>query len=507
MKNVKLYFLSFLAALSIVLLAFGADKTFATTEETYDIVLTKVKMANLTDWPKQTGADGTEYTGQQLNIQNYFGAGSETLPGVWFEVHKYDDSKADKVGELVAGQEGQTDANGQITFKDLPAGKYMIVENKEKSELSSQEQLAESAAVPMEIELPVFKATGGWYTTGTDAVHVYPKNTVDKPSIDKVVNDNDKHDTANIGVKKTFKVTSKMPKGIEDYKVLTFTDKMSAGLTYKGNLVVKKGNDVVPTTDYETTGTSPVDTKAGTISVAFKETFIKSLKANDVITITYDTVINEDAVMGQANKNDVKVDYGTNPNFKKEEKPTDIPELHTGGAKFIKNDKNSTPLAGAIFELQDSSGQQIKWTEDLIKANKDAIAAGKFSTSDTTVTATSSTVQPTAGQPIYLLSATDGTFEIKGLAYGTAGKAHDDTSATTEYQIKETKAPDGYALLQQVIGFIVSHDSYSNANKIVEVVNNKVTIPQTGGIGSALVIAAGVLVVGLGFIAKRRSAK
>lgn len=407
----------------------------------------------------------------------------------------------------MAGKEGKTDANGQITFKDLPAGKYMIVEKKEKSELSSQEQLAESAAVPMEIELPVFKATGGWYTTGTDAVHVYPKNTVDKPTIDKVVNDHDKHDTATIGVKKTFKVTSKMPKGIADYKVLTFTDKMSAGLTYKGNLVVKKGNDVVPTTDYETTGTSPVDTKAGTISVAFKETFIKSLKANDVITITYDTVINEDAVMGQANKNDVKVDYGTNPNFKKEEKPTDIPELHTGGAKFIKNDKTSAPLAGAIFELQDSSGQPIKWTADLIKANKAAIDAGKFSTSGTTVTATSSTVQPTAGQQIYLLSATDGTFEIKGLAYGTAGKAHDDTSATTEYQIKETKAPEGYALLQQVIEFTVSHDSYSNANKIVKVVNNKVTIPQTGGIGSALVIAAGVLVVGLGFIAKRRSAK
>lgn len=507
MKNVKRYFLSFLAALSIVLLAFGADKTFATTEETYDIVLTKVKMANLNDWPKQTGADGTEYTGQQLNIQNYFGAGSETLPGVWFEVHKYDDSKADKVGELVAGKEGKTDAAGQITFKDLPAGKYMIVENKEKSELSSQEQLAESAAVPMEIELPVFKATGGWYTTGTDAVHVYPKNTVDKPTIDKVVNDHDKHDTATIGVKKTFKVTSKMPKGIADYKVLTFTDKMSAGLTYKGNLVVKKGNDVVPTTDYETTGTSPVDTKAGTISVAFKETFIKSLKANDVITITYDTVINEDAVMGEANKNDVKVTYGTNPAVTKEEKPSETPELHTGGAKFIKNDKNSTSLAGAIFELQDKDGHQITWTADLIKANKAAIDAGKFSTSGTTVAATSSTVQPTAGQPIYLLSATDGTFEIKGLAYGSANKAHDATDAETVYQIKETKAPQDYALLQQVIMFTVSHDSYSNANKVVKVVNNKVTIPQTGGIGSALVIAAGVLVVGLGFIAKRRSAK
>lgn len=506
MKNVKRYFLSFLAALSIVLLAFGADKTFATTEETYDIVLTKVKMANLNDWPKQTGADGTEYTGQQLNIQNYFGAGSETLPGVWFEVHKYDDSKADKVGELVAGKEGKTNAAGQITFKDLPAGKYMIVENKEKSELSSQEQLAESAAVPMEIELPVFKATGGWYTTGTDAVHVYPKNTVDKPSINKVVNDNDKHDTANIGVKKTFKVTSKMPKGIEDYKVLTFTDKMSAGLTYKGNLVVKKGSTVVNASEYDTAGTSVDGTKGGTVSVAFKESFIKTLKADDVITITYDTVINEDAVMGQPNPNDVKVHYGTNPDFKKEEKPSETPELHTGGAKFRKESKEGTALAGAIFELQDKDGQQIKWTADLIKANKDAIDAGKFSTDATTVTPTSATSKPTAGQPIYLLSADDGTFEIKGLAYGSANQKHDDASAMTEYQIKETKAPEGYALLQQVIKFKISHDSYLDTN-LVKVVNNKVTIPQTGGIGSALVIAAGVLVVGLGFIAKRRSAK
>ena len=157
--------------------------------------------------------------------------------------------------------------------------------------------------------------------------------------------------------------------------------------------------------------------------------------------------------------------------------------------------------------MQDKNGQSIKWTADLIKANKAAIDAGKFSTSDTTVTATSSTVQPTAGQPIYLLSAADGTFEIKGLAYGSANKAHDATDAETVYQIKETKAPQDYALLQQVIMFTVSHDSYSNANKVVKVVNNKVTIPQTGGIGSALVIAAGVLVVGLGFIAKRRSAK
>ncbi|MDX5006903.1 hypothetical protein [Streptococcus anginosus] len=49
MKNVKRYFLSFLAALSIVLLALGAVKTFAVTDDTYDIVLTKIKMNDLTN--------------------------------------------------------------------------------------------------------------------------------------------------------------------------------------------------------------------------------------------------------------------------------------------------------------------------------------------------------------------------------------------------------------------------------------------------------------------------
>lgn len=513
MKNVKRYFLSFLAALSIVLLALGADKTFAEdntpgANDKYDIVLTKVKMADLTGWPKQSGVNGTEYTGQKLTITDYFGAGAETLEGVWFEVHEYDESAPDHVGVMATGTkvEGLTDSNGQITFTGLKAGKYMIVEKKEKSTLASKEQLAKSAAVPMEITLPVFKATGGWYKQGNDAVHVYPKNTVDKPSIDKFVNDSDKHDTATIGEKKTFKVTSKMPEGIADYKVLTYTDTFSAGLSYAGNLKVQKNGVDIPAASYNAT-VPTVGTKQATITVQFKEDYIKTLTSNDTITMTYDATINEDAIMGAANKNDVKVTYGTNPNVTKEEKPTDTPELHTGGAKFKKQSKEGNALAGAIFELQDSSGQPIKWTADLIKANATAIADGKFSTDATTVTPTSATTQPTVGQPIYLLSATDGTFEIKGLAYGSANQNHDDASAMTEYQIKETKAPEGYALLQQVIKFKVSHDSYSATNKVVTVVNNKVTIPQTGGIGSALVIAAGVLVVGLGFIAKRRSAK
>lgn len=489
MKNVKRYFLSFLAALSIVLLAFGADKTFATTEETYDIVLTKVKMANLNDWPKQTGADGTKYTGKQLNIQNYFGAGSETLEGVWFEVHEYDESAPGHVGAMATGTkvEGLTDSNGQITFTGLRAGKYMIVEKKEKSTLASKEQLAKSAAVPMEIELPVFKATGGWYTTGNDAVHVYPKNTVDKPSIDKVVSEDAKHDTALVGETKIFKVTSTMPEGIKDYKVLTFTDKFSAGLTYTGNLVVKNGGTVVDPSNYSTTGTDAVGTKGATISIAFNENYIKTLNPKDVITITYDAVINEEAVMGAANPNDVKLTYGTNPNSTKKVEPTTPPELHTGGAKFEKVDKaTSAKLAGAKFVVTNEAGD---------KYLKQTAASG-------TTPAKNEWVANKADATV-ITSASDGTFEVKGLPYGKKGD--DNATGETKYKLVEVEAPTGYALLQQPVEFTISSTTYTG--RINQVNNNKVTIPQTGGIGSALVIAAGVLVVGLGFIAKRRSAK
>ncbi|ORO47908.1 SpaH/EbpB family LPXTG-anchored major pilin [Streptococcus oralis] len=485
MKNVKRYFLSFLAALSIVLLAFGAVKAFAQDNapgenDTYDVVLTKVKLSDLTGWPKQTGVNNEDYTGQKLNVTDYFGSGAKTLANVWFDVYK-----DTPTGTPVAG--AATGADGTVTFTGLKAGKYYIVENKAKSTLTSDEQLANSAAVPVEINLPVFKATGGWYTTGTDAVHVYPKNTVDKPSIDKVVSEDAKHDTALVGETKTFNVTSTMPEGIKDYKVLKFTDKFSAGLTYTGNLVVKNGGTVVNPSNYSTTGTAAVGTKGAAISIAFNEDYIKTLNPKDVITITYDAVINEEAVMGAANPNDVKLTYGTNPDSTKEVKPNETPELHTGGAKFEKIDKaTSAKLAGAKFVVTNEAGD---------KYLKQTAASG-------TTPAKNEWVANKADATVFT-SAADGTFEVKGLPYGVKG--NDNATGETKYKLVEVEAPTGYALLQQPVEFTISSTTYTGG--INQVNNNKVTIPQTGGIGSALVIAAGVLVVGLGFIAKRRSAK
>lgn len=488
MKKLSYFLFTALAALAMIFSLLGTVTAFAATEQTYDIVLTKVKLSedSLKNFPKGEGKDS--YTGAKLDSGTYFGT-EDTLPGVFFKVYQYSDSAADHIGAAAQGTvvEGQTDSKGQITFKGLREGKYIIVEDKTKSTIAGKEELANSKAVPVVVELPVYKAEGGTFTTGADALYVYPKNTVDKPSIDKVVSEDAKHDTALVGETKTFKVTSTMPEGIKDYKVLKFTDKFSAGLTYTGKLVVKNGATDVDPSNYSTTDTDPVGTKGAAISIAFKEDYIKTLSPKDVITITYDAVINEEAVMGAANPNDVKLTYGTNPDSTKEVKPNENPELHTGGAKFEKVDKaTSAKLAGAKFVVTNEAGD---------KYLKQTAASG-------TTPAKNEWVANKADATVFT-SAADGTFEVKGLPYGKKGD--DNATGETKYKLVEVEAPNGYALLQQPVEFTISSTTYTGA--INQVNNNKVTIPQTGGIGSALVIAAGVLVVGLGFIAKRRSAK
>lgn len=491
MKKLKLTTI-FLVIVGFILSMAGLQKGYADDapdgnapdgNATFDIVLTKMKLDDLKGWPKGNGED--EYSGAKLdNLQRYFGTNAETLEGVYFEVHNKDTE------DIV--QAGLTDKYGQITFTDLPKGTYEIVENKAKSTVDAAEQLADSAAVPMTITLPVYKAEGGWFTTGADAVHVYPKNTADKPTINKVVNENDKHDTVAYGDTKTFKITSTMPDGIADYKVLTYSDQFSKGLSYQGELtvVLKKGEsengEEIPAENYDLKAPSD-GTKEATIEVAFKEEYIKTLEAGDVITITYQASINEDAVMGDANENNAKVTYGHNPDFKKVNEVEKDPELHTGGAKFVKQDSanQKTKLGGAKFVVQKNL------EEDKFLKQEVENGVTKNSWVDTKEKATK-----------FISNEKDGTFEVKGLAYGSAGNTAAEASST--YYLVEVTAPKDYAKLLKPIKFDVNASSYQDTNPI-PVYNSQVTIPQTGGIGSAIVIGLGLLAISFGLVTKLKT--
>lgn len=470
MKKLKLTTI-FLVIVGFILSMAGLQKGYAAEtpakDDKFDIVLTNMKLNDLSDWPKGEGKD--DYTGAKLDLQSYFGTTS-TLDGVCFEVYDTAQKKIVKK-ELTAN-------GGQITFEGLTAGTYEIVVNKAESKVEAAEQLAGYAPVPMTITLPVYKADGTWFTTGENAVHVYPKNTVDKPTIDKVVNESDKHDTVAYGDKKTFTITSEMPKGIKDYKVLTYSDKFSEGLSYQGDLTVKKNGEEIPAENYELA----VGTKEATIEVAFKKEYIKTLEPEDVITITYKASINEKAKMGEANPNDATVTYGHNPDSTKENKVDEDPELHTGGAKFVKQDRaDQRKLGGAEFVVKNSEGQYLLqedggtiWVDTEGKATK-------FTSNDP-----------------------DGTFEVKGLAYGSANQAATAAEASSTYYLVEVTAPKGYAKLQEPIKFTVNASSYQDTHTI-EVNNSKVTIPQTGGIGSAIVIGLGLLAISFGLVTKLKT--
>ena len=124
MKKLKLTTI-FLIIVGFILSMAGLQKGYAAEtpdgnapdeNATYDIVLTKMKLDDLTGWPKGNGTDN--YSGAKFNLedlQSYFGT-TETLDGVHFKVYKIDKDKNTR--EFVT--EEKTANGGQITFKDLP---------------------------------------------------------------------------------------------------------------------------------------------------------------------------------------------------------------------------------------------------------------------------------------------------------------------------------------------------------------------------------------------------
>lgn len=108
---------------------------------------------------------------------------------------------------------------------------------------------------------------------------------------------------------------------------------------------------------------------------------------------------------------------------------------------------------------------------------------------------------------VVFVSDSKGGFEVTGLYAGA-------------YQLEEIKAPEGYALNDKAIDFEVKHGTYKSAEGETEldytsseetgdyglkIANKKVTIPQTGGIGSLIFIVAGLAIMGGAFVAYRKS--
>ncbi|MDO5708404.1 MAG: SpaH/EbpB family LPXTG-anchored major pilin [Andreesenia angusta] len=451
--------ISILAVLTLVfstVLSFSGEAVEEYKSETKTVTLHKLLLDNLDEWTTPEEYDASSAI-----------ANANEIPGVYFAWQNED-------GEWINSQGNTTDDEGNQITKDnafgglttatgkvfdtskLPIGKYKIVEISEKSTYigPNGENLTGSKAVPVEIKLSMYNKDG----LVTDA-HVYPKNTSDKPGIDKEPEFNSDKD---IGDSVNYTIKTDIPANAK-YKVLKWTDNMSEGLDYNKDLKITIGTlELVKDTDYTITetdrGFTAILTETGLNKVNGKE------EASTII-LKYSAIINESATEETPGTNDITLTYGNNPDSTEDIKDDDVPGVETYGKKFVKTDDNGTGLKDAEFYVY----KDIDGTKEYLYINDE----GKYEWLDASENATVFT------------SGANGEFEIKGLAAG-------------DYFLEEKKAPEGYAKLQGPIKFNVGKGTY--AQEAASVINKEVVIPETGGFGTILFTLAGLGLISAAFL-------
>lgn len=325
-------------------------------------------------------------------------------------------------------------------------------------------------------------------TTTNPTVKIQEKNTA--PTVEKKVgnsadNVNSENNTASIGDTVYFKTTITAQPGAQNY---VLHDKMTDGLTFNGNVEVKKGESPVATSDYTLKTSGYIDDC--TFEIVFGQTFCDGLQKDEKITVTYSATLNDKAVIGNnenTNTNKTLLSYGDSQ--KTTEVTTNTKSFEMKVFKYTENrtDKNKKDgLADAVFTLKkDGETNTINFVnEKTNETNGDVYRVAKTGETGTVTTITS----PDSGK-----------FTIKGLSAGT-------------YKLVETKQPAGYNKLSGPVTVVIDKDGKVTVGGTevtqVDVENKSGTVlPSTGGAGTTMIyLIGGALVLGSGvvLVTKRR---
>ncbi|MDW8706485.1 SpaH/EbpB family LPXTG-anchored major pilin [Streptococcus suis] len=607
--------------------------------------------------------DGTQITGK---FGEYFGTSAKEIEGVNFKVWKKVDQAQGNVTKTGAelGITGEGAAENYKLFEDtgdkkygsegvntgagtagaeftLEDGTYIFVEDKVASPYYNKQEgndkgseLTEAKAVPFRLVLPVTLPEGtGYFNNTNKPLHVYPKNTEDKPTVTKKFADTEEMlKNVEIGEEIPYKITTEIPKG-SSYKTIVWEDLMVAGLDFVTNSLTITSEQLGEDKKLEVNNHYTLTQDKRGFLLKLNEAglaAIEEVAKTQAITITlnYKATLNDSAIVDAEIPNQVTFHYGNRPRtftetepkpvtpkeedgkfkvkvkkvwgdntnnkqsifdiYEKEtgvkvgqitiqadqtegeitegikkgvqyiavEQPVegyiptykaepntegtitvtnnpsdnpppltpDKPEVITHGKRFIKTDNvdnlGGEKLLGAEFVVTNGQNQYLA----LKSADTQAAALAKYKQAEQDYLASVKANDGQAeakkalrdaayealnmqwewvqdeNQAFKFISSKDGKFEVKGLKAGS-------------YHLKEIKAPEGYALPSDKIPFQVSQGSWGsdetvNTTNFQQVKNKKITIPQTGGIGTLIFTVVGLSTMVFAFIAmKKRQAE
>ena len=321
-------------------------------------------------------------------------------------------------------------------------------------------------------------------TTTNKNASIAEKNGV--PTVEKTILETNNTNTANfanIGDVVKYQTIITAQKGAQTY---VLHDTMDKGLTFNKDVKVKVSGQesyLNPTADYEVVE-KPTD--GCTFEIQFTHTFLKTIKAETNIEVTYSAILNKDAVIHDNNNNTTHLTYGNN-----NETNTSKTHTVTYEIKVLKyTNTKDHPLANAKFSLfnQETGGTVYKLVQKtgstkyrLAMTDEDGIT--EITTNDS------------------------GKFSIQGLKPGV-------------YWLEETAAPKGYNKLAKRIEveikqdgtLIVDKKSEDETNLPISQVNveNKsgTLLPSTGGMGTTMIYLVGAVLVlssGVVLASKRRA--
>lgn len=375
----------------------------------------------------------------------------------WFAIVD-DYAKANKT-KLTLTKVGTTTKYIVVPGDEFDAKHFAYYLNTNKGTISAD---ATATATGTTVELTVNEA--GYYFvdsslgalcilhTATDTLTVEEKNA--EPTIEKTALQ------ATAGVGQTVNFTITVTAGGAADTTYIVKDTMTDGLDLVADsVVIKVGDAVVATSNYSIT------TSAHGFEISFNQTYTASLAKGTEIVITYNAIVNENAIKTSDVTNNVELKYGNT---------TTTDEVVIPNYDFVlnKTDKDGNVLTGAKFKLYDAQGKEVALVKD-----GNAYRPAK------------------AGEKGVEIEA--GSVRINGLASG-------------KYALEETKAPEGYNQLVARQEFEIKNADLVDT-AAVNVVNTTGTVlPSTGGMGTVLFLTIGsIMVIGFGvlLVTKLRLAK